>query len=143
MNFPRTYEDRLLERHWQEVLTRGTLWLEVELGKGLGNFPAATGRRLDGLWVPDTPDRGPTLWRRSSDVLAEELDTDEIEVIEAKRHLNHDVIGQVLAGIDMLARAYPSRAVIRRSVVVGETDPALRALCWKWDISIHAYPEVR
>jgi hypothetical protein len=143
MTFPRTFEDRLLARHWEVCLRRGTLWLEVGLGAGPGGWPSTKPRRLDGLWIADADTRGPKIWSLGDDQLPFEVDTDAVMVIEAKRELNHDVIGQVLAGVDMFGRSYPSRAIVRRSVVIGtKPDPALDEICARWDIAVHAYPEV-
>ena len=54
----------------------------------------------------------------------------DAEVIEAKGRMNTDVIGQVVAGASLLARAYPNHPLIPQTVVVGgEPDPALDWVC--------------
>ena len=102
---------------------------------------AATKQMLDGLHVP-TGEAGRSLehWRADMDLKSALRDFD-VEVIEAKRQLNTDVIGQVIAGANLIARQFPDQRLIRQTVVVsGEPDPALRWVCDKRGILVAAVP---
>jgi hypothetical protein len=104
---------------------------------GPGRWPGTSERRLDGLWVADGPARGIVEWTRSDERFAGEITDLRVQVIEAKRRLNVDVIGQVVAGVDMLARSYPSTSIIDRCVVVGpDPDPVLTQVCGSWGIEV-------
>lgn len=126
------FEDAQLVRYFADALA-GSGWLIQEV-------PVAD-RRLDGLHVP-TGEVGRELehWRSDLDVRSAVRDFD-VEVIEAKRSLNTDVIGQVIAGADLIARQFPDHRLIHRTVVVsGEPDPALRWVCEKQGIRVAVVP---
>ena len=47
-----------------------------------------------------------------------------IELLEAKRELNLDVIGQRIAGVTMLSRSYPAHGPIQQVAIVrGDSGP--------------------
>lgn len=126
------FEDAQILRYFEDA-HRHSGWLIQEV-------PVAD-RRLDGLHVP-TGEAGRSLehWRADMDLKSALRDFD-VEVIEAKRQLNTDVIGQVIAGANLIARQFPDHRLIRQTVVVsGEPDPALRWVCDKRGILVAAVP---
>jgi hypothetical protein len=104
---PLTLEDRLLERY--VVDQPGVLFLEVNVGgRDLTRGP----RRLDGVLVP-----GPEVQIRPqhsynvSDVAAA-VDGSVVHVLEAKRRLNRNVIGQVEVGMALFERDFTPDSVV-------------------------------
>ena len=142
--FPRSGEDELLERYWQDQ-GKPMLWLEVKLGGGgPGAWPnKRSHRRLDGLMIPGlavTGEPNVRWWGDRNHELADHVRGRPIELIEVKRHLNFDVIGQAIAGTDMFSRTYPEHGLIRQVAVVGgEPDSALEWLCAKRGIDVVRY----
>lgn len=126
------YEDAQLRLYFNEGLdARGWLIQEV---------PVAD-RRLDGLHVPTADIHRPLeRWRQDMD-LATVLTNFDVEVIEAKRALNMDVIGQVIAGADLLGRQYQQHRLISQTVVVSTEDPALQWVCDKLGIFVATVPD--
>ena len=143
--FPRSGEDRLLELWWQqERAGRGLLVLEVKLGQGLpGSWQnRRSHRRLDGLYLPDAGIDSVVWWNDLGAERLEELITDRpATLLESKDSLNTDVIGQVVAGVDMLSRSYPTHGRIDTVATVwAPTDPALRWVCNSLGIEVFAPP---
>ena len=143
--FPRSGEDRLLLRWWeQERARRGLLILEVKLGLGLpGDWPnRRSHRRLDGLYLPDAGEDAIVWW---NDLGAERLQKlvagRPAILLESKDTLNTDVIGQAVAGVDMLSRSYPMHGRIDSVATVwAPIDPALRWVCASLGIEVFAPP---
>jgi hypothetical protein len=133
---PRTLEDRLLDRY---VADRpGLLFLEVEVG---GGDSQRGPRRLDGLLVP-----GPELEVRvqHSYVLADvaqAVDGADVELLEAKRVLNRNVIGQVEVGMALLQRDFSPASVVGVAVcAMGNAD--LEWYCSERDLRMAIFPEL-
>jgi hypothetical protein len=116
----------------------------VEVGRGgPGGWPnRRSHRRLDAVHFPGRPERMVRDWGTGSAGFAEAVRDAEIEVVEAKHELNFDVIGQCIAGIDMLSRAYPHHGlVVPVAVVRGIPDPALTWVCNRRGILVDSVPE--
>jgi hypothetical protein len=128
---PRTPEDRLIYRYWQEH--EGRLFLEVPIGGagGSGNWEnGCTTRRIDAVVVGAS--RAPSIALRYAQAGAREFEN-AIKgagpvLIEAKTTLNRTAIGQAIAARHMFIRQYhvrPSMALILCSV----GDSALEWVC--------------
>jgi len=137
---PRTFEDRLLYKYWNE--SKGDLFLEVPIGnKELGNWPPGSKiRRIDGvLLLNDLDDNNSRVYPYKDYTIEnfnEQAKDNTIELIEVKRKLNRVVIGQVLAGIDMFERQYDAGKIIP-VILCHIEDPALEWVCKKRNINVH------
>lgn len=143
-SFPSTGEDWSVIAWWRRHPRQGLLWIEVEIGRGgPGEWPnRRSHRRIDAVHFPDHPDRRVHDWGRGSEEFADAVPGAEIEITEAKKQLNFDVIGQCIAGIDMFARAYPHHGLLAPVAVVrGTPDPALLWVCNRRGIVIDSVPE--
>jgi hypothetical protein len=121
-------EDALVKRYYERSLAaKGTLWQEVPVSDAA----------LDGLYVRE-PDHGLEWWSRDNSVdLAAVMATSDVEIIEAKRTMNMDVIGQSIAGAIVLAHTYPEHRLISQTVVVGgPADLCLDWVCHKRGIRV-------
>jgi len=137
--FPRTDEDELLLRWWQSQGERGCLVLEVKLGMwGPGDWPSKRHhKRLDGLHVPSGPSAILRWEDTDRDDFASWVAGEQVNLLESKASLNTDVIGQVVAGVDMFSRSYPSAGQIQPIVTVwAPADPALTWVCHKRGIEV-------
>jgi len=125
---PPSAEDLLLARYYDETLAkRGTMWHEVPVSDAA----------LDGLYVGDL--RGSIDWwsPTSKDALREIVARHDVTVVEVKRKMNTDVIGQAIAGAIVLAHEVPEHQRIDQAVVVGgHPDPGLDWVCHKRGISV-------
>jgi hypothetical protein len=128
-----SFEDRLVDRYYHDACSaHGTLWQEVPVADAA----------LGALHVPDLPG-GFNWWPEHArlDGLQSVLRDHDVEVIEAKRRLNTDVIGQVIAGAILLAHEYPKHRLIGQTVVVaGRPEPALEWVCNKLGVTVVRYP---
>ena len=129
----RSHEARLLLKYWREV--GGVLFTEVPIGRdGPRQWPpGAKPRRIDGVRIvaptPALPDGIYTFSRRENRRTVEDLIAGaRVEVIEVKRSLDRPVIGQVIAGADLLEMEY-SPAEVDQVVVCEVGDPVLEAVC--------------
>ena len=129
----RSQEDRLLLKYWRDV--GGVLFTEVPIGRdGPRQWPlGAKPRRIDGVRivapVPELPDGIYTFARRENRRIVEDLIAGaRVEVIEVKRSLDRPVIGQVIAGADLLEMEY-APAEVDQVVVCEVGDPVLEAVC--------------
>lgn len=138
--WPVTGENHSLLAYWQHRGERGLMYLEVHLGGGgPGDWPNRRSHRaLDALYLPDHPDSAIRHW--TPDVgLAAAVDGQVCEIVEAKNHLNVDVIGQCIAGVDMFSRSYPNHGRIDMvAAVEGTPDPALTWVCRRRGIRLFA-----
>lgn len=125
------FEDAQLLHYFTHSLGgRGWMIQEVPVGD----------RRLDGLHVPTVElDRPMEHWHHDMDIESAVRDFD-VEVIEVKRYLNPDVIGQVIAGAHLLARQSPRHRLISQTVVVSSDDSALHWVCDKLGILVGMVP---
>ena len=136
----RTNEDRLLLKYWREV--GGVIITEVPIGRGGPREwpPGAKTRRIDGVRLVAPP---PTLsdgihafGRDTNRVMVEILIAGaRVEVIEVKQDLNRPVLGQVIAGADLLEMEY-APAQVDPVVVCEVGDPALEAVCERRGIAV-------
>jgi hypothetical protein len=129
----RSHEDRLLLKYWREV--GGVLFTEVPIGRdGPRQWPpGAKPRRIDGVRIvtptPALPDGMYMFSRRENRSTVEDLVAGaRVEVIEVKRLLDRPVIGQVIAGADVLEMEY-APAEVDQVVVCEVGDPVLEAVC--------------
>lgn len=141
--FPRGPEGWSIVRWWRDHPRQGRLWVEVGIGRGgPGGWPnPQSSRDIDAVHIPDHPVRAVREWGIGNDELTADVDGRDVEIVEAKVELNADVIGQCLAGVDMVTRACPTHAVVTPvAVVCGEPDPALQWVCHRRGIAVTAYP---
>jgi hypothetical protein len=111
---PRTIEDRLLNRYVTDH--PGLLFLEVEVG---GRDPNHGPRRLDGLLICGrSVDVRPQDSYTREDVAAS-VNGAEVHVLEAKRHLNRNVVGQVEVGMALLKRDFSPASAVGVAVCAG------------------------
>jgi hypothetical protein len=92
---------------------------------------------LDGLYLPGRD--GDLAWWPGGgaiDLTAIVAEFD-VEIIEAKRTMNFDVIGQSVAGAIVVAHAYPTHRLISQTVLVGGLpDSCLDWVCRKRGIAV-------
>ncbi len=129
----RSQEDQLLLKYWRKV--GGVLFTEVPIGRdGPRQWPpGAKPRRIDGVRIvapkPSLPDGMYTYSRRENRRTVEDLIYGaRVEVIEVKRSLDRPVLGQVIAGADLLEMEY-APAEVDQVVVCEVGDPVLEAVC--------------
>lgn len=142
--FPESGEDWSLLQWWRAHPRQGWLWVEVNVGgAGPGDWPnRASTRRIDAVHVLDHPTHAVREWGPGSEQLTEAVRGRDVEIVEAKKTLTDNVIGQCLAGIDMFSRAYPAHGrLLPVAVVRGEPDPVLLWVCHRRGIEVVAYPE--
>jgi hypothetical protein len=142
--FPSTGEDWSIVKWWREHPRRGLLLAEVTVGRGGpgGWLEHGSSRAIDAIHLPGHEDQQAELWARDTDALAELVRNSEVEIVEAKKALNFDTIGQCLAGIVMFARSYPTHGPLAAVAVVrGTPDPALTWVCHRRGIHLACYPE--
>ena len=135
----RTNEDRLLLKYWREV--GGLIITEVPIGRdGPREWPpGAKQGRIDGVRLvapPPSLSDGIHAFGRDSRVMTEILIAGaRVEVIEVKQYLNQHVLGQVIAGADLLEMEY-APAQVDPVVVCAVGDPALEAVCERRGIAV-------
>ena len=135
---PRTPEDLLIYRYWQEH--DGRLYLEVPIGgpDGAGHWDdGCTIRRIDGVMVAAST--GPAGVLRYAEAGAQEFENAikgaRPVLIEVKTTLNRTAIGQAIAARHMFIRQYhvqPSRVLILCSL----GDSALEWVCRQEDVGV-------
>ena len=141
--FPKTGEDELLLRWWRSQGERGLLILEVQLGlSGPGDWPdRRRHKRLDGLYLADAAADQVVSWNEvGADRLSELIARRPATVLESKAELNTDVIGQAVAGIDMLSRSYPHHGRLDAVATVWGpvTDPVLSWVAGRRGITVYS-----
>jgi hypothetical protein len=136
----RSREDWLLLKYWREV--GGVLFTEVPIRRDGPRQcpPGAKSRRIDGVRIiapkPSLPDGMYTFSRRENRRTVEDLIAGaRVEVIEVKRSLDRPVIGQVIAGADLLEMEY-APAQVDPVVVCAVGDAALEAVCKRRGIAV-------
>jgi hypothetical protein len=147
----RTNEDRLLLKYWREA--GGAIFTEVPIVRHgprewpLGAYwygpplwpPGAKGRRIDGVRLVAPPfglrNSIYSFVRSGGPMLASFIAGARVEVIEVKQDLNRPVIGQVIAGADLLEMEY-APAQVDPVVVCEVGDPALEAVCERRGIAV-------
>lgn len=132
---PQTFEDHLLQQYLVE--NPGELFLEVEVG---GRDELRGPRRIDGVLIPGS---SPRVRRRDTyrarDV-REALRGQTVHVLEAKRRLNRNVLGQVEVGEALLNRDLkPGRTIGVAVVAAGNAD--LQWYCEQKNIGVAIYPQ--
>ena len=124
-----TYEDALLNALWRQ--RGGTNWWFLEVPIGYADAPANSRRhrRLDAVVLPfPRPEVSPQL--QDLDELTEAVVGAKVELVEAKKRLNTDVVGQLLAGASMFSSRYPKHGpLVLTAVVEHNRDAALRWYC--------------
>lgn len=108
---PATFEDRLLARYLEDH--PGTLFLELPLG---GSDPSHGPRRLDGLLIPGSESLVHRQATYSLEQARKAIAGQLVHLLEAKRHLNRNVIGQVEVGTRMLREAFGPTEIVKVAV---------------------------
>ena len=148
----RTNEDRLLLKYWREV--GGAIFTEVPIVRhGPSEWPLGAVRHGPRLWPPGAKGRridgvrlvAPPFGLRNSiysyvrgsggPLIASYIAGAQVEVIEVKQDLNRPVIGQVIAGADLLEMEY-APAQVDPVVVCAVGDAALEAVCERRGIAV-------
>jgi hypothetical protein len=132
---PRTFEDRLLARYLTE--NPGLLFLEVEVG---GTDPVRGARRLDGVLIPGKTSRVEAFSPSGRPVFADEVEGSVVHVLEAKRTLNRNVIGQVEVGVALFEREF-APASTRGIAVCAHGNADLEWYCSEKAIAVSLYPD--
>ena len=124
-----SFEDGLLRALRRQRDERGWWLLELPIGYPKALAGSRGNRRVDAVVLPTHPARvSPQL----QDLAAFESNVGgcEVELIEAKRTLNVDVIGQLLCGASMFTAKYPEHGPLRLTALVADAgDAALRWYC--------------
>jgi hypothetical protein len=133
----RSKEDRLLERYYKK--RPGMFIVEVPIGGSGTDLPwgdACTTRRLDAVRISGSRS-GKAVYKHSfhKDGLSELFKGKNVEVIEIKQKLNRPVIGQVIAGRDMIQEQYDIKSA-KMVIVCSKGDFALEWVCKKQEIKV-------
>ncbi len=132
MFIPRTLEDKLIHKYWEE--TGGIVFLEVPIGNDKSIWPEGSKiRRIDGIRIENEDSQ---IYKPFDTVLfTETIKEKNIELIEAKKKLNRLVFGQIIAGIDMFKKQYLVEN-IKGVILCKEGDPALEIICEQRGIEV-------
>lgn len=129
---PRTLEDKLIYKYWEEK--QGLLFLEVPIGNDKNFWPKSSKiRRIDGIRVEDNENK--IFKNFNSENFKNNIKNKNIELIEAKKTLNRLVIGQIIVGIEMFKKQYESKN-IKGVILCREGDPALGIICKEMGIEV-------
>lgn len=123
-------EGPLLKALWEQRSQSGWWLVEVPLGIP-GAEAAPSDRRLDALVLPEAPDRVSDQDQHLHE-LSSAVESQPVELIEAKASLDVDVIGQLLCGAAMFTGKYPRHGPMTLTALVGTADDA--ALKWCCDL---------
>ena len=135
-NAPQSKEDRLLHDLWDQRGRKGWWLAEVPVGFKLRHDEAGA-RRLDAVvvdWPGERHSSGQEDLTELADVVAKGA---AVELIEAKRDLNTDALGQLLCGERMFAESWPGVGHLVLTACVGKScDEALSWFCSERGISV-------
>jgi len=134
--YPNTLEDRLLARYHADH--PGALFLELEVG---GEDPVHGPRRIDGVFVPGERSVVHPRHAYSRQEALDAIRGRPVHLLEAKRTLNRNVFGQVVAGADLLRLDFEP-AEIRPVAVCADGNRDMRGVCERHGIHVAIY-EVR
>lgn len=131
---PQTLEDRLLQKYLDDH--PGELFLELNVGAGDASHGP---RRLDGLLIPGETTRVHPPDAYTTDSAAAAIAGQAVHLLEAKRALNRNVIGQVEVGTELLKRDFAPTAVVPVAVC-GDGNRDLEWYCQLKEIRAAIYP---
>lgn len=134
---PTTLEDRLLARYHAEH--PGTLFVELPVG---GADETHGPRRLDGLLLPADESVVYAQGAYSQEEARIAIQGRAVHLLEAKRTLNRNVIGQVVVGAVLLRDQYQPSA-IENVAVCGSGNRDLQLVCDELGIGVAIYPETQ
>ena len=120
---PQTLEDRLLDRYLADH--PGELFLEVSVGTGDASHGP---RRLDGVLIPGTEPKVHPRDSYTRDEAVRAIGGSTVHLLEAKRTLNRNVIGQVQVGTALLERDYAPAEIVEVAVCA-DGNPDLQWYC--------------
>jgi len=132
---PKTIEDELLNKYWEEI--GGKLIVEVPVGGNHQDLPwphGCTVRRLDGAII-NADDSGKYKHSYNWKELKKLFKGKKIEIIEVKRSINRPAIGQIIAGRTMFEKQYDVKNV-KGVIVCGSGDSALEWVCKQHGIKV-------
>lgn len=133
---PLTLEDRLLERYLAD--NPGELFLEVNVGTGDASHGP---RRLDGVLIPGVEPKVHPQDSYSREQALEAIHGSTVHLLEAKRTLNRNVIGQVEVGTALLQRDY-GPAEITQVAVCADGNEDLQWYCDEKGIRTAIYSDL-
>lgn len=134
---PQTLEDFLLKEYHDEH--PGELFLELNVGHGDGSHGP---RRLDGVLVPGPESRVHPQDSYTLEEARAALRGAEVHLLEAKRTLNRNVIGQVEVGEALLERDFAPAEIVRVAVCADGNED-LQWYCDRKGIRTAIYPVER
>ena len=134
---PVTFEDHLLSYYLEDY--PGQLFLEVEVGNG-DNISGP--RRLDGLLIPDEPKQIRPQGSYNREEIASAVMNKQVHVLEAKRKLNRNVIGQVHDGVALLEKEF-FPASVQGVALCAQGNPDLEWYCFDQGINVALYPKAQ
>lgn len=131
---PSSFEDELLAHYLGD--NTGKLFLEVRIG---GTEDPLNARRIDGILIPNSKSKVYPPSEYTNEDLQEEIKDNSIHLIEAKRTLNRNVIGQVQAGSSLFLREFnPSK--LHPVTLCASGEPDLEWVCKQEGIEVAVYP---
>ena len=103
---------------------------------------AGSSRAIDAVHFPGHANQRAELWNADVDELSALVKDSEVEIVEAKKTMRFDVIGQGLAGAVMFARSYPTHGRLTAVALVrGPIDVGLDCVCHRRGIDVTRYKE--
>lgn len=127
-----TLEDRLLKEYWDE--NPGLLLKEVKVG-GARNERLA--RRIDGILISQEGKKVYSRNRFDKEKIRSMIDEKSIKIIEVKKKLNRDVIGQAEVASFLIKKEFSPQKV-SAVIICGETNQALENYCAYKEIEVYA-----
>lgn len=118
-----TLEDKLLKEYWNR--NPGLLFKEVELRKIEDGKRA---KRTDGILIPQREKKVYSRNKFNSEKMKEVIKGEPIKVIEVKKELNRDVIGQVEVAAYLAKDEFDSQKA-SPVIVCGKTHSSLKKYC--------------
>lgn len=126
-----TLEDRLLKEYWNQ--NPGLLLKEVKIGETRNERRA---KRIDGVLIPQENKKVYSRNRFGSEKIKSMIDEKSIKVIEVKKKLNRDVIGQVDVASFLIKKEFNPKEV-SRVIICGETNQVLERYCGYKEIEVY------
>jgi len=122
-----TAEDKLIKKYWKD--NPGKLFMEVPVGKVRNRK-----RRIDAIIISEKENE---LCDQHSDV-EEEIEGEIIHVIEAKRRLGRNVIGQIEVGKHLVESDFEP-AKVKPVIICGKLHSDLEDYCENQNIEVVKY----
>ena len=122
-----TFEDKLIKKYWED--NPGKLFMEVPVGKVRNRK-----RRIDAILIPGKENK----YYDNNSNIEEEITGKEVHVIEAKRRLGRNVIGQIEVGKYLVKSDFNS-AKVKPVILCGKLHSDLEEYCESQNIKVVKY----